>query len=49
MSSEISIAGRYMVLVPFSDRVSVSQKITDLEEKERLKDSLKVLNLKVLE
>lgn len=37
MSSEISIAGRYMVLVPFSERVSVSQKITDLQEKERLK------------
>ena len=37
MSSELSIAGRYMVLVPFSERVSVSQKITDLQEKERLK------------
>jgi len=37
LSSEISIAGRFMVLVPFSNRVSVSQKITDLKEKERLK------------
>lgn len=37
ISSEISIAGRYMVLVPFSDRVSVSQKITNNKEKERLK------------
>ncbi len=37
ISSEISIAGRYMVLVPFSDRVSVSQKITNTKEKERLK------------
>ena len=37
ISSEISIAGRYMVLVPFSDRVSVSQKITSTKEKERLK------------
>ena len=27
ISSEISLAGRYVVLVPFSDRVSVSQKI----------------------
>ena len=26
ISSELSIAGRYLVLVPFSDRVSVSQK-----------------------
>ena len=37
ISSEISIAGRYLVLVPFSDRVSVSQKITNSKEKERLK------------
>lgn len=37
LSSELSIAGRYMVLVPFSDRVSVSQKIEDSKEKERLK------------
>ncbi len=37
ISSELSIAGRYMVLVPFSDRVSVSQKITSNKEKDRLK------------
>ncbi len=37
ISSELSIAGRYLVLVPFSDRVSVSQKITNTAEKERLK------------
>jgi ribonuclease G len=37
ISSELSIAGRYIVLVPFSDRVSVSQKIESKEEKERLK------------
>ncbi len=37
ISSELSIAGRYLVLVPFSDRVSVSQKITNTKEKERLK------------
>lgn len=35
--SELSIAGRYLVLVPFSDRVSVSQKIKDTAEKDRLK------------
>ncbi len=46
MSSEISIAGRYMVLVPFSERVSVSQKITDLEEKERLKRLVKSIKPK---
>ncbi|MGB0789067.1 MAG: ribonuclease E/G, partial [Marinirhabdus sp.] len=37
ISSELSIAGRYIVLVPFSDRVSISQKIGSREEKERLK------------
>jgi ribonuclease G len=37
ISSELSIAGRYIVLVPFSDRVSISQKIESRPEKERLK------------
>lgn len=37
ISSEISLAGRYVVLVPFSDRVSISQKINNKEEKDRLK------------
>ncbi|MBT8384952.1 MAG: ribonuclease E/G, partial [Bacteroidia bacterium] len=37
ISSELSIAGRYLVLVPFSDRISVSQKISNNKEKERLK------------
>lgn len=46
MSSEISIAGRYLVLVPFSDRVSVSQKIMDPLEKERLKRLVKSIKPK---
>lgn len=37
ISSEISFAGRYLVLVPFSSRVSVSQKIKSSEERNRLK------------
>ncbi|CAI8318132.1 MAG: Ribonuclease E [Flavobacterium sp. SCGC AAA160-P02] len=37
LSSELSIAGRFLVLVPFSDRISISQKIEDSKEKERLK------------
>lgn len=41
LSSEISIAGRFMVLVPFSDRISVSQKIRNQEEKDRLKRLIK--------
>ena len=37
VSSEISFAGRYIVLVPFSNRVSVSQKIKNGDERNRLK------------
>lgn len=37
ISSELSLAGRYIVLVPFSDRISISQKIESKEEKDRLK------------
>ncbi|PKP40767.1 MAG: ribonuclease E/G [Bacteroidetes bacterium HGW-Bacteroidetes-13] len=37
ISSELSLAGRYLVLVPFSDRISISQKIEDKTEKNRLK------------
>lgn len=37
ITSEVTMAGRYLVLVPFSDRVSVSQKIKSREERERLK------------
>jgi len=37
ISTELSIAGRYLVMVPFSDRVSISQKIESKEEKDRLK------------
>ncbi len=36
LTSEISIAGRNMVLLPFADKVSISQKITSREEKSRL-------------
>ncbi len=37
LTTEISLAGRYMVLLPFSDKVSISQKIAENEEKKRLK------------
>lgn len=37
IGSEISIPGRNIVLVPFSDKVSVSQKIKSNEERNRLK------------
>ncbi|HPX06544.1 MAG TPA: Rne/Rng family ribonuclease [Tenuifilaceae bacterium] len=37
LSSEISIAGRNIVLLPYSDKVSISQKIASQEERKRLK------------
>jgi len=46
LSSELSLAGRYIVLVPFSDRVSVSQKIESKEEKNRLKRLVKSIKPK---
>lgn len=37
ISSELAFAGRFLVLVPFSDRISISQKIKNNEERNRLK------------
>jgi len=37
LTSEISLAGRNLVLIPFSDKVSVSSKISSEEERNRLK------------
>ncbi len=37
LTSEISIAGRFLILMPFSDKVSVSTKIKSQEERTRLK------------
>jgi ribonuclease G len=41
LNSEITLAGRYIVLVPFSNKVSISQKIKDNKERDRLRDILK--------
>lgn len=41
LSSEISIAGRNIVLMPFSNKVSISQKIESNDEKIRLKKILR--------
>jgi len=46
LSSELSFPGRYVVLVPFSNRVSISQKIQDREEKDRLKRLVKSIKPK---
>jgi ribonuclease G len=40
LSCELSFPGRYLVLVPFSDKVSISSKIKDSAERERLKQVL---------
>lgn len=37
LTTEISFTGRFMVLMPFGDRISVSQKIKSTEEKIRLR------------
>ena len=37
LSAEVTIPGRFLVLVPFSEKISVSQKIKDPKERERLK------------
>ena len=41
LTTEISIAGRYMILIPFSDKVSISQKIADPKEQKRLKQLIR--------
>ncbi len=40
LGSEVSLAGRNLVLMPFADKVSVSSKIEPQEEKDRLKNLL---------
>ncbi len=46
VTSELSIAGRFLVLVPFSNRISISQKIEDSKEKDRLKRLVKSITPK---
>ena len=37
LTSEITLAGRYIVLVPFGDKISLSQRIKSAEERTRLR------------
>lgn len=37
LTTEISFTGRFMVLMPFGDKISISQKIKSTEEKKRLR------------
>ena len=51
ITADISFAGRYLVLVPFSNRISVSQKIRSGEERNRLRrliQSIKPANYGVI-
>jgi ribonuclease G len=43
LTSEITIAGRNLVLIPFSNKISVSQKIESDEEKKRLQNIIKAV------
>lgn len=40
LCAEITLAGRYIVLVPFSDKISISQKIKESAERDRLREVL---------
>ena len=46
LSAEITLAGRYLVLVPFTEKVSISQKIKDTKERDRLKGVLEEIRPK---
>ncbi|MDR2815698.1 MAG: Rne/Rng family ribonuclease [Proteiniphilum sp.] len=46
LTSEISFAGRFMVLIPFINRVSVSQKIKSREERARLRQLMQSIKPK---
>jgi ribonuclease G len=46
ITTEISLAGRYLVLIPFSEKISVSSKIRNFEEKARLKELMQKIKPK---
>lgn len=51
LTTEITFTGRFLVLIPFSDKISVSQKIKTAEEKMRLRqlvESIKPKNFGVI-
>ncbi len=51
LTTELTFTGRYLVLTPFSDKVSISQKIKSPQEKQRLRqliESIKPKNFGVI-
>src|ERR671934_2480038 len=45
VSTNLSFAGRYLVLMPFGDRSGISRKIEDPKERERLRKILRELDI----
>lgn len=46
LTTEITFTGRYMVLIPFGDKISISQKIKTTEEKVRLRHLIEAIKPK---
>lgn len=46
LTTEITLTGRYMVLIPFCDKISISQKIKTTEEKMRLRQLMESIRPK---
>lgn len=46
LTGEISLAGRFLVLIPFNDKVSISQKIKSKEERDRLRQLIQSIKPK---
>ncbi len=49
LTAEISLAGRNIVLIPFAEKVSISQKISSKEEKRRLETLVRSILLRTTE
>lgn len=45
VTMDLSIAGRYLVLLPFADNIGLSRKITDRKERDRLRNIMKELDI----
>jgi len=45
ITTDISLAGRYLVLMPFNDQCGISRKIDDPKERERLRKILRELDI----
>ncbi len=46
LTTELAVASRYMVLMPFSEHIGISQRIDDEDERERLRSTIDALRVK---